>query len=282
MFGPFRRSPRRSRAGASADAGEAPDDETLVRGALEELAGGALGAAVLRLDDAGRERLARLGARFLATRRFESGAGFEPDAPLRARIAIEACLPLANLPDGLDAYARARTVVVHPSGFRVEQRWTDEDGIEHEREAELSGEAWEGGPVVLAADDVGDSRPGFSVVVHEFAHVLDAGNGAVNGFPDVREPALRASWPGIFSRASAELAEAVARGEPTPLDEYALEDPAEFFAVATETFFTDAAALARRWPALYRALSDFYRQDPAGGGCRHAGRPPRRRRGSDG
>ena len=246
--------------------------------ALEAAAGGALGAALSRLDAAELDRLRDLASRFLATRRFESGAGFVPGARTRAAVALEACLPLVNLPGGLDAYARARTVVVHPSGFLVEQRWTDEDGVEHEREAELSGEAWDGGPVVLAADDVGASRPGFSVVVHEFAHVLDAGNGAVNGFPDVRDPALRAAWPATFEAASAELAAAVERGETTPLDEYALEDPGEFFAVAVETFFTAPVALRARWPALYAALRTHFRQDPAGRGCRHAGRPPRRRR----
>ena len=272
MFGPFRRP--RSRPGSAPDDGA---DEAL-DAALARAREGGSAPALARLDGAELDRLRALAARFLATRRFEWAGGLAPDPALAARVAVEACLPLVNLPGGLDALARARTVIVHPSGFVVEQRWTDEDGVEHEREAELAGEAWDGGPVVLAADDVEASAPGFSVVVHEFAHVLDAANGALNGFPDVRDPALRAAWPGTFDAAWRALDEAVRRGEPVPLDDYALEDPAEFFAVATETFFTDPVPLRRRWPELYAALGGFYRQDPAGRGCRHAGRPRRARR----
>ena len=38
---------------------------------------------------------------------------------------------------------------------------------------------------------------------------------------------------------------------------------AEFFAVATETFFERAGELASRHPRLYEELRRFYRQDPA-------------------
>jgi Mlc titration factor MtfA (ptsG expression regulator) len=47
------------------------------------------------------------------------------------------------------------------------------------------------------------------------------------------------------------------------LDPYGAEDPAEFFAVATETFFERAVELAQRHPRLYEQLRRFYRQDPA-------------------
>ena len=282
MFGPFRRSRGRSRPDApgSSEPSGPPDGHAAAAldAALERARAGGSAPALERLDGAARDGLRALAARFLATRRFEGAGGRAPDADVCARIAVEACLVIAARPEGLDAYARARTVIVHPSGFLVEQRWTDEDGVEHEREAELAGEAWDGGPVVLAADDVESSEAGFSVVVHEFAHVLDAANGALNGFPDVTDPALRAAWPDTLGAAYRALAEAAARDEPAVLDEYALEDPAEFFAVATETFFTDPVPLRRRWPDLYAALAGFYRQDPAGHGCRHAGRPARRRR----
>jgi Mlc titration factor MtfA (ptsG expression regulator) len=53
-------------------------------------------------------------------------------------------------------------------------------------------------------------------------------------------------------------------GEHTFLDPYAAEDRGEFFAVASEAFFEEPAAFARERPALYRALADVYRLDPAG------------------
>lgn len=57
-----------------------------------------------------------------------------------------------------------------------------------------------------------------------------------------------------------------ALGEEGPLhilDPYGAEDPAEFFAVATEAFFEDATALKQHHSALYAELAAYYRQDPA-------------------
>jgi Mlc titration factor MtfA (ptsG expression regulator) len=48
------------------------------------------------------------------------------------------------------------------------------------------------------------------------------------------------------------------------LREYAWTNRAEFFAVATESFFCTPGRLRAGKPALYQALRDFYRQDPAG------------------
>ena len=44
---------------------------------------------------------------------------------------------------------------------------------------------------------------------------------------------------------------------------YAGTNPGEFFAVATETFFTRPLPMEEDKPALYGVLAAFYRQDPA-------------------
>jgi Mlc titration factor MtfA (ptsG expression regulator) len=46
-----------------------------------------------------------------------------------------------------------------------------------------------------------------------------------------------------------------------PLDDYAAESPAEFFAVASESFFSDPLPLSRAYPAFHALLTRFYRQD---------------------
>jgi len=53
------------------------------------------------------------------------------------------------------------------------------------------------------------------------------------------------------------------QGHRSVLDPYGKDDPAEFFAVATECFFERGKKLQKSRPQLYAALSDFYRQDPA-------------------
>jgi Mlc titration factor MtfA (ptsG expression regulator) len=47
------------------------------------------------------------------------------------------------------------------------------------------------------------------------------------------------------------------------IDQYGATNPAEFFAVVTETFFEKPLQLRTKHPELYLQLQQFYRQDPA-------------------
>jgi Mlc titration factor MtfA (ptsG expression regulator) len=51
-------------------------------------------------------------------------------------------------------------------------------------------------------------------------------------------------------------------GEETPIDPYATESPAEFFAVVSESFFELPDLLHAEYPEVYGQLKAFYRQDP--------------------
>ena len=51
--------------------------------------------------------------------------------------------------------------------------------------------------------------------------------------------------------------------EETLLDPYGAQNPAEFFAVATECFFDVPQAMRHEYPKLYELLRDYFRQDPA-------------------
>ena len=46
-------------------------------------------------------------------------------------------------------------------------------------------------------------------------------------------------------------------------DDYGATNPAEFFAVATETFFEKPVQLKKKAPELYHELQSFYKVDPA-------------------
>ena len=143
------------------------------------------------------------------------------------------------------------------------------DGGEAARDAaEQSVEAAERGSAddaILSWDDVEQSLAepfeGYNVVWHEFAHQLDSEDGSTNGAPAMRLEHLH-RWAEVFSREYAALQEAERRGEPTVLDAYGTESPAEFFAVATETFFSDPASLQHYHPQLYEELRQYYGSDP--------------------
>ncbi len=208
------------------------------------------------------ERLRALSAAFLARKRFEPGAGCVITQDMRLTIATQACLPLLNL--GLD-YARGfRAVVLYPGAFRVEQEEQDEAGVVHRHYAELSGESWDDGPIVLSWTDVltAGEGEGYNVVIHELAHKLDMLNGAPNGHPPLHRGMVLAHWTAVFTAAYRDLCEREAAGAACPIDTYAAEDPAEFFAVTSEYFFDQPLRLNAAYPEVYTQLQALYRQYP--------------------
>ena len=58
------------------------------------------------------------------------------------------------------------------------------------------------------------------------------------------------------------LQQAVQQHSTGVIDHYGAGSPAEFFAVATEAFFENSAALAQQHPALFGALREYYCVDP--------------------
>ena len=74
---------------------------------------------------------------------------------------------------------------------------------------------------------------------------------------------MRKRWFCLLDDELRRLRAQVDAEERTFLDPYAAEDRSEFFAVASEAFFEQPAAFARRIPALYRALVGVYGLDPA-------------------
>ena len=206
-------------------------------------------------------RLRDLSILFLCEKEMHGAQGLELTDEVRLSIAIQACLPVLNL--GLDWYEGWVGVVVYPGEFRVRKEQIDEHGVVHTIDEGLSGEAWPGGPVVLSWQDAGMSKAGYNVVIHEFAHKLHMLRGDDDGFP-VPQPGMdEAEWHDVLESAYAQFCSEVDSGRPTIIDAYGAEHPAEFFAVTSETFFTDSAMLARDYPELYAQLSQFYRQDPA-------------------
>jgi Mlc titration factor MtfA (ptsG expression regulator) len=123
------------------------------------------------------------------------------------------------------------------------------------------------GVIVLAWDAArrGLMNPsdGQNVVLHEFAHQLDFEDYSTDGAPALPTRAEYREWARVMSSEFKALQAAEEAGTPTVLDTYGATNPAEFFAVATETFFERPAALRARHPELYAELAKFFRQDPA-------------------
>ncbi len=214
-----------------------------------------------RLPTALLDRLRQHTARFLRDKHITGCQGLVLDEEDRLRIALLACLPVAQL-----GYAWLRgwsQVIVYPDQFRVRRSWEDEDtGVVTEDDDWLAGESWQQGPLILSLEDIRTDLEapfdGFNLVAHEIAHKLDMLDGDSDGRPPLpdRERALR--WQAVFGDEYRRFCVCVDAGEETVLDPYAAESPDEFFAVASETFFSAPDQLASRHPALHAELHGFY------------------------
>jgi Mlc titration factor MtfA (ptsG expression regulator) len=254
-------------------------DDELWRGTLDSL------PFLSRLDVGERQRLHELAQQFLADKEMAAAGDLQLTAQIQASIAAQACLPVLKL--GLGAYRGWTSIVVYPDEFLVPRRVTDESGVVHEYVDQISGEAWEGGPLLLSWADAQMGKPGYNVVIHEFTHKLDMANGDADGLPpfDRRlHPRLSATrWRQVlddaFERLNAELdlieSEIPPDVDPEssaadpyfarlPLDAYAATDPGEFFAVSSEAFFVAPAPLRAAFPEWYGLLAEFFLQDPLG------------------
>jgi Mlc titration factor MtfA (ptsG expression regulator) len=214
----------------------------------------------LSTDEA--ERLADLALLFLKDKRIDPAQGLVLTESMRIAIALQACLPILEL--GLDWLNGWYAVILYPEEFVPEREVMGDDGVVWtEREAK-SGEAWEQGPIILSWADVaaGMERDGYNVVIHEVAHKLDMRDGGANGCPPLHAGMSYETWSAAFSAAYADLCGRADAGEDTPIDPYATESPAEFFAVLSESFFECPDLLQDEYPQVYAQLTDFYRQDP--------------------
>ena len=210
-----------------------------------------------------RARLRNLARGFLAGKEFHGAHGLEITDEMMLTIALQACLPIMRI--GLEAYREWVGIVVYPGEIVIPRREVDDTGVVHEFNDEVLGEAWQHGPVLLSWETGAEHAGHVNVVIHEFAHKLDMLNGGADGFPPLPPDMSREDWARDFSRAYDTFCRALDMGLPTVLDPYAGEHPAEFFAVASESFFEAPSALLGAHPAVYKQLSQLYGSDPAAG-----------------
>ncbi len=217
------------------------------------------------LNEDEQQRLRERAVLFLHHKHLSALPGVELDSHARLLLAVQAELPLLHLAD-LNWYQGFHEIVLYPDDFVSPQRHRDASGVVHEWDGEHSGEAWQQGPVILAWPGVLASGQwdGYNLVIHELAHKLDMLNGDANGLPPLHGNMAIQDWAKAMQSAFDQMnAELDANPEAdTAIDPYAAENPAEFFAVTSEYFFSAPDLLAEAFPAVYAQLALFYRQAP--------------------
>ena len=201
---------------------------------------------------------------FLTEKTFEGCSGQEINDEIKLTIASQACILLLNRET--DYYPWLISILVYPDAYFVDKDYHIGGQIVKGREVNL-GESWQNGAVVLSWKQIKNESPdGTSednLVIHEFAHQLDAEDGFLNGLPALGKNSSYRKWSRILQREYNDLRLEALNGENDIIDEYGAENPAEFFAVASESFFLKSCEIRKFHPELYRELCKFYKLDPA-------------------
>ena len=111
----------------------------------------------LQLPGADDARLRELSTLFLASKEFTGVDSLEIDDTMAVAIAAQACLPVLHL--GLECYDGFVGIVVHEDAVAARREVVDDDGVVHQYDEELSGEAMHGGAMPQVDVDVDARAP---------------------------------------------------------------------------------------------------------------------------
>ncbi len=222
-----------------------------------------------RLGTESMQHLRELVQVFVAEKRWEGCGGLALTDEIEVTVAAQACLMVLALPH--DLFRRVESILIYPTSVVLPERKT---GFFEVPQAlgtgpiPIEGEAQPSGPR--------DPRVGFGAAQRPTPRAR-----AQSRLPRVRAPAGHGRWPcrwhsaarqrsrlsalgsGVRARVLCALRAQVDAGKQTFLHAYGAVTEAEFFAVVTEQFFDQPAAMKKQHADLYSQLSAFYRQDPA-------------------
>lgn len=157
------------------------------------------------------------------------------------------------------------TILIYPHTYAAKMVSTDGNITIEGRDVRF-GESWQNGPVVLAWDSVTGGSVNITdarnVVLYEFAHQLDQEDGTSDGAPILEHRSSYIAWARVLGREYEALQIKKKKHKRSLMNKYGATNPAEFFAVATETFFEKAKQMKKKHPELYEELKDYYKLDP--------------------
>ncbi|MCI0642029.1 MAG: zinc-dependent peptidase [Gemmataceae bacterium] len=212
------------------------------------------------LSKAERRRLRNDTRAMIAKKDWEGCGGLSVTDEIKVTIAAQACLML--LGQEHDYFGHVRTILIYPSSFQAsDERWEDEGWLPEA----AGGQAVYRGPVILSWDTVlAEGRApsaGANLVIHEFAHQLDFIDGYADGTLDLQGEHTE-RWQEVLNSEYNRLRREIRQGHETFLGDYAATSKTEFFATASERFFTQPAKLRHFHPELSEMLSATYAVDP--------------------
>ena len=186
-----------------------------------------------------------------------TGVRTDVDETTRVLVAASAIIPMFPFDDW--EYTRLGEVLIYPGSFDDEFQVEGDgrrDTLGMVGAGHLSGVMILSKPALFAGFDNATDKS--NVGIHEFAHLIDGADGAIDGIPPGVPPEVAQAW---IEWVAGELdAAPEARGH---IRQYAYTNEAEYFAVLVEYFFESPAILKQKNPALYQLLAKMFQQDTA-------------------
>ncbi|AKS46426.1 hypothetical protein SAMN05444287_1542 [Octadecabacter temperatus] len=201
---------------------------------------------------------------FLSQVRIYGKNGVVVNREVELSLSAQACLLIVNS----DAwYKTLHTVLLYPGAFQSKQQRQDGYLVTERKEVRL-GESWRHGPVVLSwphAEKGGvNDEDGHNLILHEFAHQLDALSGETNAVPILAKGQRHQDWEAAILRGYEAHVANVNGNRKTVLDAYAATNYVEFLAVSIEVFFEKPEQFHEEYPEVYEQISILLNLDPLG------------------
>ena len=217
-----------------------------------------------RLSPSERRRLQGHIQVFLKEKQFIGCQGLQVTEEIKVIVAAIACLLLLN--ERGKYFPRLRLILVYPSTYFVNETIATSNYVVEEKRTARLGESWSKDQLVLSWEQVKQDtlnwQDGHNVVLHEFAHQLDQEDGKAEGVPILKSKSDYQIWAEVMTAEYQQLCHDFERKKKIVMDRYGATNPAEFFAVATETFFEKPQQLLKRHQNLYELLQGYYQVEP--------------------
>ncbi|ULQ55328.1 zinc-dependent peptidase [Flavihumibacter rivuli] len=215
------------------------------------------------LSTAEQERFRASVISFLRHTRIE-GVGTEIDTTDRVLVAASAVIPIFGFPDW--EYRNLTDVIIYDDHFNESFQAEGRD----RQFMGMVGSGYLNGKMLLSKPAL---REGFSnktdkhnTAIHEFVHLLDKADGAVDGIPEaLLAKQYSIPWLDLVHRKINDIL-----ADRSDIDPYGATNKAEFFAVAAEYFFERPDLLRTKHPKLFDMMEMIFRQDPT----RHSPKSP--------
>ena len=207
------------------------------------------------LDDDRKEEFEKRMQLFLSKVRI-TGIGTMVEDVDKVLIAASAIIPIFAFPDW--EYLNLNEVLLYPDSFNES---FEQEGDERHTLGIVGSGPYQNIMILSRQElrnDFLDKTGKDNTAIHEFVHLIDKTDGAVDGVPEfLLSKKYIVPWLNLMQREIKQIT--LNRSDINP---YGATDPAEFFAVVSEYFFERPDLLQKKHPELFDLLVQIFRKQP--------------------